>query len=97
MEKPRYTSSKRMIYGSLVAAWGLIYLLAYAAGFRESEKAVAFASIVIPLAFGLIVMLLGVHRGFWSLDMRTMLKHQPYPREPPADDDPLAATDEGQT
>ncbi len=39
MEKPRYSASKRMIYGSLVAAWGLIYLLAYAAGFRNSETA----------------------------------------------------------
>lgn len=84
MEKPRYSASKRMIYGSLVAAWGLIYMLAYAAGFRESEKAIAFASIVVPLAFALIVALLGVHRGFGSLDMRTQLKHGALPRDQPA-------------
>jgi hypothetical protein len=97
MEKPRYSASKRMIYGSLVAAWGLIYMLAYAAGFRESEKAIAFASIVVPLAFALIVALLGVHRGFGSLDMRTQLKHGPLARDQPGPATPEAATDGGQT
>jgi hypothetical protein len=97
MDKPRYTSSKRMIYGSLVAAWGLIYMLAYAAGFRESEKAIAFASIVVPLAFALIVTLLGVHRGFGSLDMRTQLKHGYFARDQPGNEPSQAAADGGQT
>ncbi len=96
MEKPRYTTSKRMILGSLVAAWGLIYMLAYAAGFHESAQATGFASLVVPLAFGLIVALLGVHRGFGSLDMRTQLKHGPLARDQPALP-PEAATDGGQT
>ncbi len=38
MEKPRYSASKRMIYGSLVAAWGLVYLLAYGAIFGRRRK-----------------------------------------------------------
>ena len=97
MEKPRYSASKRMIYGSLVAAWGLIYLLAYAAGFRNSETATGFATLVVPLTFGLIVALLGVHRGFGSLDMYTQAKHGPLARDQPALPSPEAATDGGQT
>ncbi|MCD2176462.1 hypothetical protein [Rhizobium sp. C1] len=101
MEKPRYSASKRMIYGSLVAAWGLVYLLAYGAIFRpQTETSVAFtsfASLVIPLTFALIVALLGVHRGFGSLDMRTQLKHGPLARDQPALPSPEAATDGGQT
>lgn len=97
MEKPRYSASKRMIYGSLVAAWGLIYMLAYAAAFRKSEEATGFASLVVPLSFGLIVALLGVHRGFGSLDMRTQLKHGPLARDQPTLPSPEAETDGGQT
>ncbi len=97
MEKPRYSASKRMIYGSLVAAWGLIYMLAYAAGFHNSEQATGFASLVVPLTFGLIVALLGVHRGFGSLDMRTQLKHGPLARDQPGPATSEAATDGGQT
>ena len=97
MEKPRYSASKRMIYGSLIAAWGLIYLLAYAAAFRNSDKATSFASLVVPLSFGLIVTLLGVHRGFGSLDMRNQLKHGALARDQPSSPTPDAATDGGQT
>lgn len=110
MEKPRYTTSKRMIIGSLAASWGLIFMLAYAAAFRpQTETAIAFtsfASLVVPLTFALIVALLGVHRGFGSLDMYTQAKHHPLARDQPvvqpaeaapALPPPDAATDGGQT
>lgn len=88
MEKPRYTTSKRMIIGSLAASWGLIFMLAYSAAFRpQTETAIAFssfASLVVPLTFGLIIALLGVHRGFGSLDMYTQAKHGPFAPDQPS-------------
>ena len=71
MDKPSYGTSKKLIWISLVMAWLVIALLAYGA-VSGSEQAVAFGTVAVPSMVALIVAVLGVHRGFGSLDMKTM-------------------------
>lgn len=71
MEKPSYGTSKRLIWISLAMAWIVILVLAFGAALG-SEQAVAFGTVAVPSMVALIVAVLGVHRGFGSLDMKTM-------------------------
>lgn len=73
MEKPSYTTSKRALWLSSVMAWAVIVLLAYGAVIG-SEQAVAFGAVAVPSMVGLIVALLGIHRGFGALDLRAILR-----------------------
>lgn len=70
MQKPSYNTTKRYIWSSFILSWTIIMLLAAAAA-SGSEQAVAFASIAVPSLVGLIVLILGIHRGFGSIDMMT--------------------------
>lgn len=69
--KPSYGTSKLHLWISSAMAWCVILILAVAAAFG-SEQAVAFGSIALPSMVALIVGLLGIHRGFGSMDMRTI-------------------------
>lgn len=71
MEKPRYSTTKLALWISSAAAWATIFLLLIAA-VRGSTEAVALVPLVLPTMVALIVAILGIHRGFGSLDMRTM-------------------------
>lgn len=71
MKKPTYGTSKRHLWLSSFLAWVVIILLAVGA-VLGSEQAVAFGNIALPSMVALIVALLGIHRGFGSMDMKTM-------------------------
>jgi peptidoglycan/LPS O-acetylase OafA/YrhL len=71
MERPSYSTSKRHLWISSALAWLVIFILAAGAVFG-SEQAVAFGTIALPSMVALIVALLGIHRGFGSVDMKTM-------------------------
>jgi len=79
IEKPTYGTSKQHLFYSSCAAWLVILLLAGGA-VMGSEQAVAFGAIAVPTMAGLILGMLGIHRGFGSLDMNTLAKH---PRDDP--------------
>lgn len=69
--RPVYATSKRALWFSGLAAWLAIFLV-IAGALRGSAESVALAPIVVPAMVALIVALLGVHRGFGSLDLRTL-------------------------
>lgn len=71
MKKPAYSMSRRAFWLSFFAAWGVIIALAVGA-LRGSESAVGFATIVVPSLVALIAALLGIHRAFGSVDMKTV-------------------------
>ena len=73
IQKPSYSTSKRGIWISGALAWAMIVLI-IAAAIAGSRNAVDLAPLVIPSMVALIVAMLGVHRGFGSLDMRTISK-----------------------
>ncbi len=70
-QRPSYSTSKRHLWLSSFLAWAVILILAIGA-VLGSEQAVAFGNIALPSMVALIVALLGIHRGFGSLDMKTM-------------------------
>lgn len=70
-QRPTYSTSKRAMWLSGACAWAAIFAV-IAGALRGSPESVAIASIVIPSMVMMIVALLGVHRAFGSLDMRTM-------------------------
>jgi hypothetical protein len=76
MEKPSYSSTRRYLWLSGVAAWAVILLLTGGA-IMGSEQAVAFGSIALPTMFAIITGNLAVHRGFGSADFRAQGKVQP--------------------
>lgn len=71
MEKPSYSTSRRAIWVSTALAW-LVILILSAGAVMGSEQAVAFGSIALPSMVTLIVALLGIHRGFGSMDLRAI-------------------------
>lgn len=79
MEKPSYRTSKNALWLSIWAAWATILMLAVGA-VMGSEQAVAFGSIAVPSMSIMIPAMLGVHRGFGSMDMRTSMDLRPIPR-----------------
>lgn len=76
MEKPSYSTTKRALWLSLALAWIVIIALAVFAGLG-SDQAVAFGAMAVPSMVALIVTILGIHRGFGSLDMYTMARGRP--------------------
>lgn len=76
MDKPSYSTTKRALWLSLALAWNVIIALAVFAGLG-SEQAVAFGAMAVPSMVALIVTILGIHRGFGSLDMYTMARGRP--------------------
>lgn len=71
MEKPRYSTTKLALWISSAAAWAAIFLL-LVASVAGSQEAVGLVPMVLPTMVALIVAILGIHRGFGSLDMRTL-------------------------
>ncbi|TCT35391.1 NAD(P)+ transhydrogenase beta chain [Martelella mediterranea] len=73
MEKPSYRSSKRFMGISHALAWAVIFIIVAASSYG-SDGALALAPTVIPLMVGMILALLGIHRGLGSVDMRTIAR-----------------------
>lgn len=73
MQKPSYSTTKLSLWISSALAWAVIFILVVAS-IAGSQEAVALVPAIVPLMVGIIVALLGVHRGFGSLDMYTMSK-----------------------
>lgn len=74
--KPSYSTSKRALWLSSGLAWAVILSLV-AGALAGQREAVAMASIVVPSMVLLIASMLGLHRFFGSMDMRTMAGHRP--------------------
>ncbi len=69
--KPKYTLSRKAFWLSFWFAWITIWAVLYGAA-RDHLQIVALAPIVIPSMIALIVALLGVHRAFGSIDLRSI-------------------------
>ncbi|WEO73793.1 NAD(P)+ transhydrogenase beta chain [Agrobacterium vitis] len=85
MEKPSYSTTKRALWLSSAMAWAVILILAVSAAIND--KSVELGSIALPSMVAIIVGILGIHRGFGSLDMHFMTrgpKPDPPFLEPPA-------------
>lgn len=74
MQKPSYSTSKRALWLSSIMAWVVILILAV--GAAMGGKAVEFGTIAVPSMVALIAALLGIHRGFGSLDFRAASRDQ---------------------
>lgn len=81
--KPSYGTSKRYLWGSFWASWGIVYLLCAGALFG-SKEAVGMATIAIPSLLALIAGMLGVHRHYGSKDFEAAAEHTS-PSLPPYD------------
>lgn len=88
MQKPSYSTSKRALWLSSVMAWIVILILAV--GAAMGGRAVEFGTIAVPSMVALIAALLGIHRGFGSLDFRASRDQSPDMPSPP----PYNARDE---
>lgn len=80
LEKPSYSTSKRAMWFCGALAWVAILSVILGAVLLRSAEAVAIASTVIPAMVMMIVSLLGVHRAFGSMDMRTIAGSPRHPR-----------------
>lgn len=89
MDKPSYSSTKRYLMICSLPAWAVILLITWSACIGNSSNAVAYAQIALPIMAGLLVSLLGIHRGFGSLDYATTNRS----RDSPADGATAAVPD----
>lgn len=71
LQKPSYSTSKTALWVSGACAWALVFIVVVG-GVGGSTGALALAPTVIPAMVALLVALLGVHRAFGSIDMRTI-------------------------
>jgi len=74
--KPSYSLTRQAFWVSFVLAWGLVLWIVYAAIHRGSAEAVSLANIVIPSMVMMVAALLGIHRAFGAVDMRTLAAAQ---------------------
>lgn len=82
MQKPSYSTSKRALWLSSIMAWAVIVILAIGAAWND--KATEFGTIAVPSMVALIAALLGIHRGFGSMDFRASRDTTPEaPSHPP--------------
>lgn len=72
MEKPTYSTTKQALTWSLGLGWAVIIALTGGA-LMGQRLAIDMAWIVVPSMVALIVSILGLHRAFGSMDMRTMV------------------------
>lgn len=89
MDKPSYRTTKRTLWLSSAMAWFVILILAVGAAIHD--KAVEFGTIAVPSMVMIILGVLGIHRGFGSVDMHLMTrgsKPDPPTIEPPAGGQP---------
>lgn len=89
MQKPSYSTSKRALWLSSIMAWAVIVILSI--GAAVNGQATEFGTIAVPSMVALIMGMLGIHRGFGSLDYRAAREATP---EPPAAQPPYNARDE---
>jgi hypothetical protein len=85
MQKPSYSTTKRTLWLSSAMAWLVILILAV--GSAWTGQAVEFGTIAVPSMVMIILGVLGIHRGFGSVDMHLMTrgaKPDPPAEEPPA-------------
>jgi hypothetical protein len=80
MQKPSYSTSKQALWISSAMAWTVILVLAI--GAAMNGQAVEFGTVAVPSMVFLIAAMLGIHRGFGSMDMRAM-RHIPEPGDRP--------------
>jgi hypothetical protein len=71
MKKPTYTLTRQAFWASFLLAWSVILACVWAM-LMGNEQAVAMATALAPSMVLLIAALLGIHRAFGSMDMRTM-------------------------
>jgi hypothetical protein len=71
MTKPNYTLTRQAFWASFVLSWGVI-LACVAAMAAGNEQAVPMATALATPMVMLIAALLGIHRAFGSMDLRTI-------------------------
>ena len=71
LAKPGYSLSRRAFWYAFWLAWACIIAMVVGAA-RGHAETVAIAPIIVPSMVALIVALLGVHRAFGAIDMRTI-------------------------
>lgn len=81
LHKPGYRLTRQAFWASFVLAWTVIIALTVSALFGNA-LAVSFAGIAVPSMIMLVAALLGIHRGFGSMDMRAIAAVT----EPPPDE-----------
>jgi hypothetical protein len=92
MQKPSYSTSKQMLWTSLAMAWAVMLMLTI--GATLNGQTVEFGTIAVPSMVGLIVAMLGIHRGFGSMDFRASREAAPEALSSPpylARDKPIAS------
>jgi hypothetical protein len=70
--KPNYGTSKKALWLSSIGAWAVIFMLTI--GAIWSGQVIAFSSLALPFMVALIAAMLGIHRGFGSIDMWTSMR-----------------------
>ena len=68
--RPGYSLTRLAFWVSFVLAWTVVLAVVVGA-LRESAQAVAVAGIVVPSMVVMIAALLGIHRAFGSVDLRS--------------------------
>lgn len=71
MQKPSYSLTRSAFWWSFIMAWGVILTLVGGALYGVAEAA-PMAGIVVPSMVVMIAALLGIHRAFGSIDMKTL-------------------------
>jgi|GEM_PF-2001277 len=76
LQKPTYSTTKQALGWSLVLGW--VVLLALTGGALAGQRlAIEMAWVMAPSMVALIAAILGIHRAFGSMDMRTMALKSP--------------------
>lgn len=68
-DKPSYRTSRLQLWWTFFFAWAIIFLIVVKA-VTGSSQAVDLAPTIVPAMIFLIAAMLGIHRGFGSLDYR---------------------------
>lgn len=71
MKRPGYSLTRLAFWVSFVLAWGLIIGIMVAGLVFNAPQTMGLAGIVIPSMVLMVAGLLGIHRAFGSMDMRT--------------------------
>ncbi|EXL08204.1 hypothetical protein BG46_01360 [Brucella anthropi] len=79
--KPSYGTSKRYLWGSFWASWGLLYLIVFGALFGSNDLS-SIAPVAFPALVALIAGMLGVHRHYGSKDFEATCSDR-FPPPPP--------------
>ncbi|MBB4955349.1 hypothetical protein H4S14_003385 [Agrobacterium vitis] len=72
MGKSSYRTTKLTLWLSSAMAWMVILILAV--GAARAGQAVEFGTIAVPSMVMIILGVLGIHRGFGSVDMHLMTR-----------------------